>query len=305
MRGQGVAAKGFAGDACAGANLVRSTFPTQFVPTRQITALKKLEPAEQSQSLQSPKIVSRLLLTITRFCIAMLQMSSSRSLSTVLVSENLGVAFACVIGAALATCVGAAAVFFPRLVKLANRKILAGSLSFAAGVMIYVSFLDIFAKAYDGFTEAGNDHAIAYLYSTLTFFGGSAIVLIYQIIDKNFFHAGEEEHDQMERIIAENEQDQQAEVHVEPQETSGEEKMKQTMHSDDSTDSKYSISQSGTAIVSESEKKSLYRMGAKTAIAISFHNFPEGLATFVGYVADPAIGASLAIASTYFSIFYS
>ena len=101
----------------------------------------------------------------------------------------------------------------------------------------------------------------------------------------------------MERIIAENEQDQQAEV--ESQETSKEEKMKQTMHSDDSTDSNDSTSQSGTAVASESERKALYRMGAKTAIAISFHNFPEGLATFVGYVADPSIGVSLAIASKY------
>ena len=230
----------------------------------------------------------------------MFHASSSRSLSTVLVSENLGVAFACVIGAALATCVGASAVFFPRLVKLANRKVLAASLSFAAGVMIYVSFLDIFAKAYDGFTEAGNDHAIAYLYSTLTFFGGTAIVMIYQITDKKFLHAGEEEHEQMEHIIAENEQDQQAEV--ESQAISEEEQMKQTMHSDDSTDSNASSSQSGAAVTSELERKSLYRMGAKTAIAISFHNFPEGLATFIGYVADPAIGVSLAIASKY--LFY-
>ena len=229
----------------------------------------------------------------------MFQPTSSRSLSTVLVSENLGVAFACVIGAALATCVGAAAVFFPRSVKLANRKVLAASLSFAAGVMIYVSFLDIFAKAYDGFTEAGNDHAIAYLYSTLTFFGGAAIVMIYQIIDKKFLHAGEEEHEQMERIIAENEQDQQAEVESQVRVISEKDQTKQTMHSDDSTDSNDSTSQSGTAVASESERKALYRMGAKTAIAISFHNFPEGLATFVGYVADPSIGVSLAIASKY------
>ena len=105
----------------------------------------------------------------------------------------------------------------------------------------------------------------------------------------------------MDRIIAQNEHDEQAEV--ESQATSEKEQMKQTMHSDGSTDSNDSSSPSGAAVASESEKKSLYRMGTKTAIAISFHNFPEGLATFVGYVADPAIGVSLAIASEYFVLF--
>ena len=33
-----------------------------------------------------------------------------------------------------------------------------------------------------------------------------------------------------------------------------------------------------------------------TALAIGFHNFPEGLATFVGALADPAVGTVLAIA---------
>ena len=33
-----------------------------------------------------------------------------------------------------------------------------------------------------------------------------------------------------------------------------------------------------------------------TALAIGIHNFPEGLATFVATLDDPAVGASLAIA---------
>ena len=38
------------------------------------------------------------------------------------------------------------------------------------------------------------------------------------------------------------------------------------------------------------------RMGAVTALAIGIHNFPEGLATFVGTLADPAIGMAIAVA---------
>lgn len=44
------------------------------------------------------------------------------------------------------------------------------------------------------------------------------------------------------------------------------------------------------------EKKKLVRMGFQTAIAIALHNFPEGLATFIGFLDDPSIGISFAIA---------
>jgi len=37
-------------------------------------------------------------------------------------------------------------------------------------------------------------------------------------------------------------------------------------------------------------------MGINTAAAIAIHNFPEGLATFVGTLADPSVGITLAIA---------
>lgn len=44
------------------------------------------------------------------------------------------------------------------------------------------------------------------------------------------------------------------------------------------------------------EKKKLVRMGITTASAIAIHNFPEGLATFVAALQDPAAGLVLAIA---------
>ena len=47
----------------------------------------------------------------------------------------------------MCTCLGAAVVFSPRLVSLANKKFLASSLAGAAGVMIYVSFVEIFQKS--------------------------------------------------------------------------------------------------------------------------------------------------------------
>ena len=37
-------------------------------------------------------------------------------------------------------------------------------------------------------------------------------------------------------------------------------------------------------------------MGMFSALAIAIHNFPEGLATFIGAMSDPALGISIAVA---------
>ncbi|HPN85369.1 MAG TPA: ZIP family metal transporter, partial [Victivallales bacterium] len=42
--------------------------------------------------------------------------------------------------------------------------------------------------------------------------------------------------------------------------------------------------------------KKLMRMGLFTAMAISIHNFPEGLATFLSALQDPRVGIAIAIA---------
>ena len=44
------------------------------------------------------------------------------------------------------------------------------------------------------------------------------------------------------------------------------------------------------------EKRKLVRMGLQTALAIALHNFPEGLATFIAFLDEPAIGIAFAIA---------
>jgi len=44
------------------------------------------------------------------------------------------------------------------------------------------------------------------------------------------------------------------------------------------------------------DASSLYRMGLLSALAITIHNFPEGIATFASSVKDPTLGISIAIA---------
>ncbi|KAL7526505.1 hypothetical protein ACHAWF_001798 [Thalassiosira exigua] len=93
---------------------------------------------------------------------------------------NVGVAMGLVCAAGAATGLGSTVVFFPALVKRASRRVLASSLGLSAGVMIYVSFVEIFVKSIGGFVDAGFDENRAYLYSTLSLFGG---VLLIKIVD--------------------------------------------------------------------------------------------------------------------------
>lgn len=63
--------------------------------------------------------------------------------------------FVLVLSAGLCTGLGSFVVFSPRLIKLASRRFLAGSLSFSAGVMIYVSFVEILGKSTEAFGTHG------------------------------------------------------------------------------------------------------------------------------------------------------
>ena len=46
---------------------------------------------------------------------------------------------------------------------MASKRVLAGCLGISAGVMLYVSFVEIFVKSLGAFEEAGNGASDAYL----------------------------------------------------------------------------------------------------------------------------------------------
>lgn len=95
-----------------------------------------------------------------------------------------GQAFLLVIGAGLCTAVGASVVFFPSLANLAKPNVLAIALSFASGIMLYISLVDIYNKAVDGFVQAGYDKGDSFIYATLTFFCGCLVMLaLDQVVD--------------------------------------------------------------------------------------------------------------------------
>ena len=91
---------------------------------------------------------------------------------------NVGVAFALVTGAGMCTALGAAIVFSPTLVKYASRKTLAAALGFSAGVMSYVSFVEILQKSTLSFKDAGHSDYDAYMYLTLCFFAGVILMIV-------------------------------------------------------------------------------------------------------------------------------
>ncbi|PRW45062.1 zinc transporter [Chlorella sorokiniana] len=88
-------------------------------------------------------------------------------------SGSVGVAWAMVLGAGAASSLGACVVF---CVSIASPRVVASSLGFAAGVMLYVVFTEIFMKKSNGsFVETGYSVDAAYRLSTACFFGGIAL----------------------------------------------------------------------------------------------------------------------------------
>ena len=100
-------------------------------------------------------------------------------------SGNVGLAFGMVTIAGLCTAVGASLVLCGDIVAVANKTFLAGALGLSAGVMLYVTFIEIFQKSLQGFHDAGvsgdNTSGLVYVSATLCFFGG---VLMMMALDK-------------------------------------------------------------------------------------------------------------------------
>jgi len=86
-------------------------------------------------------------------------------------------AFGLTLFAGLSTGIGSALAFFT---KRTNKVFLSVSLGFSAGVMIYVSFVEIFSEAKHILIEAHGEKS-GYLFTVLAFFGG---ILIIAIIDR-------------------------------------------------------------------------------------------------------------------------
>jgi ZIP family zinc transporter len=126
-----------------------------------------------------------------------------------------------------------------------NTKLLSFSLGFSAGVMIYISFMEMLPEAFNLLEfEHGK---IGNWYSLMAFFGGILIILLIDWMVPN----SENPHEM--RLVEQMNED-------------------------------------------EIKKRNLKRMGIMSALAISIHNFPEGIATFISSYSAPDLGLPIAIA---------
>ncbi|HAE42209.1 MAG TPA: zinc transporter ZupT [Clostridiales bacterium] len=173
-------------------------------------------------------------------------------------SNTILFAFALTLFAGLSTGIGSALAFYT---KQTNKKFLSGALGFSAGVMIYVSFIEIFPKANESL-QAVLGVSQGLWATTIAFFGGIALIAL---IDK-FVPSYENPHE-IHDLTDVNELKDLAE-------TEGYEVPKKSI----------------------AEDRELMRMGIFSALAIAIHNFPEGMATFMSALEDPALGISIAIA---------
>ena len=156
-------------------------------------------------------------------------------------------AFLVTLGAGLATAVGAAVGSFARHT---NRKFLALALGFSAGVMIYVSFVEILPKAGDYITQGLSDMAGAVTTAGAFLAGLAGMAVMYRVIP-------DLEHPELTNPSTK---------------LPGEEQ---------------------PVLVAD---RMLFTAGLGVALAVTLHNFPEGMATFFLTLDDPQVGLSVALA---------
>lgn len=163
--------------------------------------------------------------------------------------QNVLIAFGITLLAGLATGIGSMLAFFT---KKTNTKFLSVSLGFSAGVMIYVSFVEMFSESRQSLVLELGERSGTWV-TVISFFCGMFIIGL------------------IDRFVPSFEN---------PHEVRNVEEIKNIREEDLQPD----------------RSSSLLRMGYMSAIAITIHNFPEGLATFTATLKDPNLGIPIAVA---------
>ncbi|GLC46316.1 hypothetical protein PLESTB_000998300 [Pleodorina starrii] len=219
-------------------------------------------------------------------------------------SSKLGIAFACVIGAGIASVIGGLFIIF---VPVRDNRFLAASLAFAAGVMLYISFVDIYAgKAVGHFSEAGYADSYAFTYATICFFCGFPISWI---LDKIADRLSGGSHDfpacpssaaapppppSLEKAKPNHEAaDSTVDIGL-----SATQRATTDLESgcSESSGLQRTAEQVDGAAVKDIRSRKLVHLGILAAMAVALHNMPEGLVTFVGYMDSSISGITTAVA---------
>lgn len=172
--------------------------------------------------------------------------------------NNLIIAFGMTLMAGLATGIGSIMVLFT---KKTNKKVLAFSLGLSAGVMLYVSFVEILAKAVESLSEIHGDK-LGNIYAVIGFFIGIGIIAL---IDKIMPEMGNPH-----EIHTVEEMDGESKEHKE--------KLMRMGLFTALAIAIHNFPEGLATFISAMEDPSL---GLPIAIAIAIHNIPEGIAVAV------------------------
>lgn len=167
--------------------------------------------------------------------------------------NNILHAFLLTLIAGLSTGIGSLIAFFA---KGNNKRFLAVSLGFSAGVMIYVSMVEILSEANESLTVVLGEKMGSWI-TVIAFFGGMLLIAIIDKLVPSAHNPHEVKNPVEEGVVLQRESNDTVEV---------------------------------------SEKSAMMRIGILTALAIAIHNFPEGLATFVSAMQDPSIAIPIVVA---------
>ena len=169
-------------------------------------------------------------------------------------------AFSMTLLAGMATGIGSLIAFFA---DRTNFRFLSISTGFSAGVMLYVSFVEILNKGYEALVSTYSASQAQWI-NTGSFFAGIALIAAIDALipsSENPHHVRSES--------------QTAELHC------------------------HEIMEKASEVSSpknEACQEKLLRTGLLTALAIGIHNFPEGLVTFLAALHDPKLGIAIAFA---------
>ncbi len=173
--------------------------------------------------------------------------------------NNVIFASAITLFAGLATGLGSVLAFFA---KRTNTKLLSTSLGFSAGVMIYVSFVELFSQAKNGLTEQMGD-VYGPAITVLSFFGG---IVFIGLIDK---------------LVPDFENPHEIHRAEEMKETDHAEKFRKLYRLGFFTAVAIAIHNFPEGLATFMSAIKDTKLGIAIAIAIAIHNIPEGIAVSI------------------------
>lgn len=168
---------------------------------------------------------------------------------------NIGLAFLVTSLAGLATGLGSLFAFNKRT---NHQKFLSFALGLSAGVMIYVSFIEIFPKAFESLRDVFSED-IAYFYTTLAFFAGIGLIAFIDYIIPN----------------------EQNPHELHDQDSSESSKKKKLMRLGIFTAIAIGIHNFPEGLATFIATVAEPELGISIAIAIAIHNIPEGIAVAI------------------------